>query len=162
MSSSPVVPEKAEAPVLTPEERQERRRLYNETVRKANLVNIYLSKVNFEVNRERAAKMSTPDLSYGSEIERFLYNSEKGACLISVKWKVNIKSAGKHVAKCIAVYEVAYDNLPHSSEDVLRIFADNIAVSNTYSYFRSLFATMDWGANLRSPPLPVLKLFPKV
>lgn len=144
---------------LSPEER---RRLYNETVRKANLVNIHLSKLDFNVDRERLTKSESIALNYASSIERFIYNSEKGGCLISVRWRVEMKDGRRNVATCTATYDIAYDGLTTSDESVLRIFAENIATSATYSYFRSLFAMLDWSANLRNPPLPVLKLFPKV
>lgn len=141
---------------------EERRRLYNETVRKANLVDILLSKVEFDVDRERLSRQPKPALNYGSDIDRVLYDDKSGRFLVSVKWRVDMKDGRKSVSKCVVIYDIIYDGLATSNEEVLRIFADNVATSATYSYFRSLFATMDWGAHLGLPPLPVLKLFPKV
>lgn len=141
---------------------EERRRLYNETVRKANLVNIFLSKVDFHVDREMLSKPPRPGLNYGSEIDSFQYDEETGGFLVSVKWRVDMKSSRKSVAKCVAVYDILYDGLVTSNEEVLKIFADSVATSATYSYFRAFFATLDCSAQLGLPPLPVLKLFPKV
>ena len=158
MSKVPAVVGAKEPPLSS----EERRRLYNETVRKANLLDIYLSKLEFDVDRVQLSKSPEPSLNYGSAIDRFLYDQETGSFLVSVKWRVDMKHGRKSVSKCVAIYDIMYDGLVTSNDEVLKIFADNVATSATYSYFRSLFATLDWSAQLRLPPLPVLKLFPKV
>jgi hypothetical protein len=46
------------------------------------------------------------------------------------------------------------------SEDIIKMFIDHVGKTATYAYFRALFAQLDWSANLRSPPLPVLSFLP--
>jgi hypothetical protein len=145
---------------------EERRRKYNKAVRQANLVTILLSKIDFKVNRRIAPdeKASRPvgKPSFGGRLADYQYDEETKACLASVAWTVEIKAGRQTYAKCVAQYDVIYDGFTEVDEDIIQLFAENVARPATYSYFRALFASLDWSSGLRLPPLPVMKFHPKV
>ncbi|MEE8630222.1 MULTISPECIES: hypothetical protein [Methylobacterium] len=145
---------------------EERRRKYNKAVRQANLVNILLSRVDFKVNRDvrppvRGAENSSPP-SYGGKLAKFTYFEEEKACFATVVWTVEIKSERRTYAKCVAQYDVIYNGFTEVDNSIIELFAENVARPATYSYFRALFANLDWSSDLRLPPLPVVKFHPKV
>lgn len=140
---------------------EERRNLYNRVVREARLVQILLTKVNFQVDRNLFG-LENAKLVYGGKTSYFKYDQESSSCSIGINWSVKMQSGKRSAVKCTANYDIIYDGFTVNNEEVLQIFADNVARAATYSYFRSLYASLDWAAELRSPPLPVLKLFPKV
>lgn len=145
---------------------EERRRKYNRAVRQANLVTILLSKIDFKVNREikRPVKSderkSTP--SYGGKLVKFQFNEEAKAFIASVAWTVELKVGRQTYSKCVAHYDVIYNGFSDIDEEIVELFAENVARPATYTYFRALFASLDWSAELRLPPLPVIKFHPKV
>ncbi|MCY1642112.1 hypothetical protein [Methylorubrum sp. SL192] len=149
-----------------PPDPEERRRKYNRAVRQANLVTILLSKIDFKVNRDvkRPAKgegnSSVP--SYGGKLVKFQYNDEAKAFIASVAWTVEIKVGRQTYAKCLAHYDVIYNGFSDVDEEIVELFAENVARPATYTYFRALFASLDWSSELRLPPLPVIKFHPKV
>jgi hypothetical protein len=149
-----------------PGDPQERRTSYNRAVREARLVTILLSKVDFNVNREipRPSRDNSdrPNLSFGGTMSNFFFDEEKKVCIARVEWKVELKSGRQKFAKCTATYDVMYDGFGDVDEAIIRLFAENVAQPATYSYFRSLFASLDWSADLRLPPLPIVKFHPKV
>lgn len=141
---------------------QERRQSYNRAVREARLVKIVLSAVKFGVKRSVPfSEASVRKLSYGGEVVEFAV-VKKNALGASIKWSVNIKSGRKQVATCMATYNIVYDNFSSLDDETARLFAENVAQPATYAYFRALYANLDWSAELRSPPLPVIKFHPKI
>lgn len=145
--------------VLTAEER---RRRYNKVVREARLVTIMLEGVEFNVDRVKFNKAEDPSLNFKGETSEPVLVPDRGACLVPVQWKVELKDGRKQVAKCNARYVIIYNGFTELEPEIMAIFADGVAKGATYSYFRSLFAQLDWAADLRTPPLPVLKVFPNV
>jgi hypothetical protein len=142
---------------------QERRVKYNRAVREAQLVALFLSRVDFKVKRENMLDHNQPPrLSYSSGRKNFTFEKTRGACFISIQWHVEIKTGRKQIAKCSAVYDLIYDGFTTTDEEIIKLFAKNVAESTSYTYFRALYASLDWSAELRSPPLPIIKFQPRV
>jgi hypothetical protein len=149
-------PEKGEA--LSNEER---RNIYNRTVRQAELKAIMLSNLSFKVNRSVLSD-ARPKAFYGTgDIVGFSFDKDRRACAARVLWKVELKVERKQFVKCAAQYDAIYNGF-ECGPDIARLFIENVARSATYSYFRALYASLDWGADIGSPPLPVIKFQPKV
>jgi hypothetical protein len=149
--------------VTTPLGPEEKRRQYNRAVRQAQLVTILLSSFTFKVNRE----MDRPPInewkpSYDGKLVSFAFDEEKQILLARVSWNVEIKIKRRNYVKCVATYDVVYNNFSDLNDDIAMLIAENIARPATYAYFRALFASVDWAANIGAPPLPVIKFHPKV
>jgi|HigsolmetaAR203D_1030402.scaffolds.fasta_scaffold14164_1 hypothetical protein len=144
---------------LSPEER---RTLYNKTVREAVLRKLLLESVNFNVDRARLMDAKERSLRLDGQVSKFDIIESSSICVVGVKWRAEIKDGRKVVARCVADYTVVYSGFTEINREVMLIFADNIARSATFAYFRALFSSLDWAAELRLPPLPMFKAFPKV
>lgn len=68
----------------------------------------------------------------------------------------------KVIVSCVSSYLISYEGMKSFSDEVIGIFADTNAKSVSYSYFRALYAHLDWSANLGSIPLPIVQLQAKV
>ncbi|MGY4399376.1 hypothetical protein [Bradyrhizobium sp. USDA 3315] len=151
--------------VTSPEEAQQRRIKYNQAVRKARLVTLTLRSVNFTVNREILdADDDDADVkpTYGGRVKQVAFDTKEGNLLCTVEWTVDFKYKRKRFVKCAADYDVAYGNLMDFDESTAVLLAENVARPASYAYFRALFANLDWSAELRSPPLPVIMFQPKI
>lgn len=138
-----------------------RRAHYNRTVREANLRAILLSSLKFDVRRSvTGSEKRTP--AYRGRLAKFAFDEEKGAAFALVEWEVVIRVGRRVLAKCTAQYDVLYDGFTVKDAEIVQLFAENVARPATYSYFRALYANLDWAAELRAPPLPVVKFYPKV
>lgn len=141
----------------------ERRQRYNRAVREARLVTILLSSLKFDVVRN-AGRPKDEDLkpSYAGQVVNSSLDSDLGALAVTVRWTVNIKAGRRKFSSCAAEYDVIYDKFSSLDDEIALIFAENVAQPATYAYFRGLYASLDWSAGLRSPPLPVIKFHPKI
>lgn len=145
--------------------RQKRIANYNRAVRVAEIATIALSDLKFKVARE-----NTPDPeenvrfkpTYNGKILRIAFDADEGHLIVSVEWTVEIKAGRKAFSKCSAVYDVLYNGLKGFDKEIIDLYAENVARPTSYSYFRSVYATIDWSAGIGSPPLPIIKLHPKV
>lgn len=136
---------------------------YDEVVKKSRLVTIALRSVAFEVNRNVAEDDTKPTVKLHGQVVEFSRNPEISACFSAVEWTVSINVADGELARCAAVYDTIYDHLPEGIEDdIVSTFAQNFARPATYAYFRALYATLDSGAQLHSPTLPILKFMPNM
>lgn len=136
---------------------------YNKVVRLAKLSSLLLENIDFKISPDALTVKS-------SELERDLnvkakilgYDSESGDCVASIVWSIEIRKKRKRVVKCSAGYVVIYGEIKNCPEDMVQMFIDHVGKTATYAYFRALYAHLDWSANLRSPPLPVLHIQPSV
>jgi hypothetical protein len=160
-----MVDDNPKSEIVGTEDAQQRRIKYNQAVRKARLVTLLLSSVNFNVNRE----VLDPDDEdadvkpiYGGRVKEVAFNATEGNLLCTVEWTVDFKYKRKRLVKCAAEYEVAYGGLVGFEESTVMLLAENVARPASYAYFRALFANLDWSAELRSPPLPMITFQPKI
>ena len=144
---------------------QKRRVDYNRLVRTERLENLVLEKVEFKIASEALGiKESLLTRTLSPTVRIMTYGHDDNTCVANILWDVTIKFKTKAVVKCRASYIVSYegDNVKNSSEEVIGLFLEHVGKVATYAYFRSLYAQLDWAANLHSQPLPVLQLQPKV
>lgn len=151
-------------PENVPAKGEARRARYNRAVREARLVAILLSFVKFNVNRDvdYDGRISSLTLRYSGDVTHLHLDEVAGTLLIRVEWVVQIKVKRRVFAKCNAAYDVIYDGLGSEAKEISDEFASSVARPASYAYFRSLFSSLDWGAELRLPPLPVFKVQPRV
>ncbi|WP_038953061.1 hypothetical protein [Bradyrhizobium japonicum] len=151
--------------IVGAEDAQQRRIKYNQAVRSARLVTLLLSSVNFSVNR-KALDPDDADAdvkpTYGGRIKQVAFDAKEGNLLCTVEWTVDFKYKRKRFVRCSADYDVAYGGLVGFEESTIALLAENVARPASYAYFRALFANLDWSAELRSPPLPMVTFQPKI
>jgi hypothetical protein len=141
---------------------ESRRLEYNRAVRDANLASLVLSDVKFHVDRTVELGEDPPELGYAGRVSNFGYDEESGNCLIEVTWSVDIKQEEAILAECQVSYHMAYDGFSQVDAEVVRLVAENLARPATYAYFRALYASLDWAAQLGTPPLPIMKFMPRL
>jgi hypothetical protein len=148
------------APVLD-EAVSERIRQYNKATRLAKLSSILLEKVDFRISPD-ALRVDQSDVrrELNVETEILNYDSADGDCVANITWTITVRYKRKKVATCKATYIVLYYDIKDFSEDIVQLFIDHVGKTATYAYFRALYAHLDWSANLRSPPLPVMSFNP--
>lgn len=145
--------------------RQKRIANYNKAVRVAEIATIVLSDLRFKVIRENTPEPEEKvklKPSYNGRLTNIAFDADEGLLIVSVEWTVEIKAGRKAFSKCSAVYDVFYRGLKGFDKDTIDIYAENVARPTSYSYFRAMYSTIDWSAGLMSPPLPIIKLHPRV
>jgi hypothetical protein len=141
----------------------DRRQRYNRAVREARLVTILLSSLKFDVVRKSGRpKDEVLKSSYAGQVVDASLDRDLGALAVTVRWTVNIKAGRKKYSSCTAEYDIIYDKFSDIDEEIAFVFAENVAQPATYAYFRALYASLDWSAGLKNPPLPVIKFHPKI
>ena len=146
-----------------PEVRQKRRTDYNRLVRTAKLKSILLEKNEFGARAESVGinkALLKRELNAHSTV--LSSGTLDSACIANIQWSVKYTYQKRVIVKCITSYIVSYDGMKDFSDEVVGIFVDTNAKAITYSYFRALYAHLDWSANLGSPPLPIVQMQAKV
>jgi hypothetical protein len=147
----------------TPEVRQKRRTDYNRLVRTAKLTSILLEKIDFDARTESVGiskSLLKRELNAYSTV--LSSGVTDGACIANVQWRVKYTYQKRIIVKCSASYIVSFEGMKDFSDEVVGIFVKTNAKGMTYSYFRALYAHLDWSANLGSAPLPIVQLQAKV
>ena len=149
--------------VEPPEVRQKRRADYNRLVRTAKLISILLEKIDFGARTESVG-ISKSLLRRELNANATVLSSgvADNTCIANIQWSVKYTYQKRVVVKCVASYIVSFEGMKDFSDEVVRIFVDTNAKAVTYSYFRALYAHLDWSANLGSAPLPIVQLQAKV
>jgi len=142
---------------------QARRTRYNRLVRQARLLSIVLDKLDFKAD---PAALTTDKAALkralNSNVHLVSYDKESGRCIARIQWNIRMRIKRKIVVKCAASYLIFYSSIKDGTDETVAIFIENVAKVATYSYFRALYAHLDWSAELGSAPLPILRAEPKV
>jgi hypothetical protein len=163
LPSPPPAVARPEPSVETPEVRQQRRNDYNRLVRTARLTSMLLENVDFKTKPESVGtNKSLLSRDLGANAKVLSSGSEDGTCVANIEWTVKYSFKSRAVVRCSASYIVSYEGMKGFSDEVIGIFVDTNSKSITYSYFRALYAHIDWSANLGSAPLPIVQLQAKV
>lgn len=140
-----------------------RRQKYNKLARTAQLGNIFLVGVKYDVKPE-IFSFDPAELHriFNHKILNLSSISDDGVCVAQLQWVATVKIGKKNVVRCVADYVLTYSNIHDVDHDILRVYIDAVAAATSYSYFRGLYAQLDWGSGVGSPPLPTMQFFPKV
>lgn len=130
---------------------------YDDVVDKAFLNDVQLMALNFDIKPLFFSSVSGRKLSYVVERSANHYDSEAGLAASFITMSVVGKVGRKTVLTCRANYNVVYDSIDGCDSEAVDAFLRRVAPFVCYPYFRSLFASLDWAAGLRLPPLPVHK-----
>ena len=135
---------------------------YNDIVVRAELATVQLCSLSFNVKdtffSERNKKR--PRISYSIKSSEYIFDDNQDYAAVKIDCIVTAKgSRSSNILVCKAVYLVAYKNLSGCDENVVKAFLGRVGRFAGYPYFRSLFASLDWNAGTRMPPLPILKQF---
>lgn len=134
---------------------------YEEVVDKASLNDVQLLALSFKVQPEFFADPESRKLGYEISENATYHDAVTGIASLFIDMSVTGTVGRKKVLNCKASYMVVYDNLVDCNEDAATAFLHRVGQFACYPYFRSLFASLDWAAGLRLPPLPVHKEPPK-
>lgn len=150
----------ASPPIMSQEEK---RNSYNKLVRTAKLKTLLLHETEFSVHHEAhaIAKHLLEREVVGSR-EVLSSGCSEGDCVVRVKWTAITKYKKKKLVSGWASYIVNYQGMTGCTLETVEEFTEAVAKAATYPYFRSLYAHLDWSAELGSPPLPVFQFLPKL
>lgn len=130
---------------------------YDEVVEKAYLNDVQLIGLNFDIKPLFFSVGADRKLSYDVDQSANHYDAEAGLAASFITMSVIGKVGRKTVLTCRASYNVIYDSIDACDSEAVEAFLRRVAPFVCYPYFRSLFASLDWAAGLRLPPLPVHK-----
>ncbi|RWD78298.1 hypothetical protein [Mesorhizobium sp.] len=134
---------------------------YDEVVAKASLNDVQLFGLEFKIKPEFYSESSKRKLGYEIDHNAIHYDPEVGLAASFISISVTGVVGRKKVLSCKASYSVIYDNIYQCEESAVEAFLLRVAQFACYPYFRSLFASLDWAAGLKLPPLPVHKEAPR-
>lgn len=130
---------------------------YSDVVSKASLNDVNLFDLEFKVKPEFYSESEKKKLGYEIENVSSQFDVDVGVAASFISLAVVGTVGRKKVLVCKAAYSVIYDNLKGCEPEAVEAFLRRVAQFACYPYFRSLFASLDWAAGLRLPPLPVHK-----
>lgn len=146
-----------------PEDREKNRTNYNRLVRQARLLSLLLDKVIFKIAPEAIGADTT---LWSRELigrrDILSHGDIDDTCIATIAWTVNMKFKRKSVVKCQASYIISYGGMQGFQRENIEMFSEVVAKAATYTYFRALYAHLDWSANLGSSPLPVMQFQARV
>jgi hypothetical protein len=149
--------------IESPEVRQQRRTDYNRLVRTAKLTSILLEKTDFSTRTESmgiSKSLLKRELVATSNV--LSSGASDNVCVANIEWSVKYTYQKRAIVKCVSSYIVSFEGMRSFPDEVIAIYVDTNAKGLTYSYFRALYAHLDWSANLGSAPLPIVQLQAKV
>jgi len=143
---------------------ENKRANYNKLVRTARLRFVTLENIEFKILPEVLAPENRDLLKreVDARTKVLRSGSEGGTCIANITWSIDSKLNKRRVVRCRASYVISYDGMKDCSEDTIGVFIDNVGKQATYAYLRSLYANLDWAANLGSSPLPIIQFLPKL
>lgn len=143
---------------------ESRRADYNRLARTARLRSLVLENIDFKIKPETLAAENKVRLKRTVSAETKIISTgvQDGNCVGNIVWSIDSKLEKKRVVQCRVSYMIAYDGIADCSEETVQLFLDNVGKGATYAYLRSLYASLDWNADLGGPPLPVIQFLPKV
>jgi hypothetical protein len=134
---------------------------YDEVVSKASLNDIQLIGLEFKLKPDFFSDTSKRKLGYEIEQNAVHYDPEAGIAASFISMSVTGMVGRKKVLSCKASYSIVYDNIDNCDDSAVEAFLQRVSQFACYPYFRSLFASLDWAAGLKLPPLPVHKEAPR-
>ncbi len=135
---------------------------YNTVVAKAELSFVRLVDVAFKVAPNPEANIKKPPSLYCNVADvEFDIEVDQGRAGLLVLCTAGAKRGkAKHI-DCKVRYFVLYSGLEGCEEEAVMRFLTRVGKFAVYPYFRSLFSTLTWEAQVGLPPLPVLKEQPR-
>ena len=137
--------------------KRERLENYNKVVAAAELGAIQLVKLDFDVSPEYFGENDETQLGYVITPESSEYDADAGIAVCVIEFQVNAMRDDIPVLQCNATYTIMYGISETCDTDAVKAFIERVGVFSCYPYFRGVFASLDWAANTRLPPLPIHK-----
>lgn len=136
-------------------------KLYNQVVACAELSNIQLIHINFDVQPryflEEPDDEDEANLGYEISVDETHYEPSEGMAACMMSFDVSAGDSQGAALQCKAKYAVSYRMGEVCDEQAVETFLRRVGVFACYPYFRGLFAQIDWAANTHLPPLPIHK-----
>ncbi len=129
---------------------------YEKAVEAAKLKAVNLIDFSFKVQPDFFSFKKT-DLNFCYLVNNTDTQYEEDFAVAFVDFEVYTKKSRRKLLSCKAQYAVIYDGFKNCEEKEVRQFVNRVSVFTCYPYFRSLFASMDWAAGTKLPPLPIHK-----
>jgi preprotein translocase subunit SecB len=128
---------------------------YNFVVKCAALDHVRLLNSKFDVKQSFFQEQGLPKLAYDVSTADTFFDKEQGIAFARIDLSVEAKRSRSKVLGCTAQYVIGYSGLEDCEEEAVALFLKRVGPFACYPYFRSLFASLDWAAGTRLPPLPV-------
>ncbi|MCP1199850.1 hypothetical protein [Notoacmeibacter sp. MSK16QG-6] len=131
---------------------------YNAAVASSELKSIMLTDVSFNVKPDFFSQdLEKQKLVSNIEQSEPLHEEGEDIGVSFVEFKVSSREGRKQNLVCKARYAVIYGGFSQCNAKEVKHFLSRVGTFACYPYFRSLFANLNWSANVELPPLPVLK-----
>jgi hypothetical protein len=135
--------------------------LYNAVVGAAELKGIRLAGAGFEVKPKYFAMTEAEGeairLSYDREMSDYAFDDEVGLARATFTWRMSAELDTAKLVSTTASYVIVYSNLAGKDPKAAKSFIKRVGAFATYPYFRAFVSQLDWSADTRLPPMPVLR-----
>ena len=132
---------------------------YNEIVENAELGDIRLVELHFDVKPVYYDDDGRPKhkAKFNCNISNISYDEEPASLGGLIEWSVSIEMGRKKLLSIKAAYIVIYDNVPNVGQNHSEAYFRKVGRFATYPYFRSVVSQLSWASRAELPTLPVLK-----
>jgi hypothetical protein len=138
---------------------------YNRVVEGARLVDIRMTSLTYRIRpevslaleeeREQQKPLTKKNLECMFEWANF--DSEDGFLSAALQYKVEIFAKRKRILSIVAVYIIAYENVPPVEEVHALAFVQKVGRFAVYPFFRSIVSTLAGESRLDLPILPIMR-----
>jgi len=96
-------------------------------------------------------------------VKDITHDIEDEALSAKVCWQVGVKKSKKILFRVKAEYQIVFFNVgAETTEEHIENFCATTIKATTFPYFRQFFNQACTDASVRLPPLPMLKIMPKI
>jgi hypothetical protein len=132
---------------------------YNAVVAQAQLADISLMSLHFNVEPQIFAHLRELKLSFDVEVSGISQHDKPQDDFVSgvFEWSVEGRHNDKVLLSIEASWFVMYRGVGGQQPKAIEAFVDRVGRFASYPYFRSLVAQISWSSNIELPILPVLR-----
>lgn len=145
-------------------ERQLAKAEYDRVVESAELRDIKLIRLNFDVRPKFFEVMSSdvppepvPTSSFDNKFENLSYDAQEGVLGAQILWSAQMKQSRIKLLAIEAHYIIVYENVAVVEERHALAFLKRVGRFATYPYYRALVSRLSAESGVNLPVLPILK-----
>ena len=139
---------------------------YHEFIRKVEFAGLRAQSTSYSADDDVFAAIAEKcELRKNLEftVKDITHDIDENTLLAKVCWQVGVKKSKKILFKVKAEYQIIFFNVDaETTDDIIEKFCGTTVKATTFPYFRQFFNQACLDASVNLPPLPMLKMVPKV
>ncbi|NTG19410.1 hypothetical protein G6L00_03065 [Agrobacterium rhizogenes] len=153
---SDMIPEPVAAP-----SKQETLEAYNSIIERADLLDIRLMDLKFNVKHQYYAAIAKGDddlqHAFENDLAEMTYDAPSGLLMGNFRWVTKVTKGKKKLLEIDAKFYATYHGVPDVDQVHMDAFLRRVGKFATYPYFRGVVSRLSWESHAELPIMPVLK-----